>query len=75
MPGRSDDYDAGGMEWRSMIGKKHFGGSMLPSGPGLAPGCRSGVLGRSGLLTRWRIPLARGVFGCGVRKAMSSVCY
>ena len=28
-----------------MIGKKLFGGSGLPTGPGLAPVCRSGVRG------------------------------
>jgi hypothetical protein len=38
MPGRSGDYDAGGMVWGSMIGKKLFGGSGLSSGPGLASG-------------------------------------
>ena len=34
MPGRSGDYDAGGMVWGSMIGKKLFGGSGLPFGHG-----------------------------------------
>lgn len=71
MPGRSGDYDAGRVVREAMIGKKLFGGSGLPTGPGLAPGAG----GRSGLLIRWRIPLARGVFKCRVRKAMSSVCY
>ena len=42
MSDRSEDDDAGGMVWGSMIGKKLFGGSRLPTGPGLASGCRSG---------------------------------
>jgi hypothetical protein len=71
MPDRSGDYDAREMVRGSMIGKKLFGEIGLPTGPGLAPGAG----GRSGLLIRWRIPLARGVFKCRVRKAMSSVCY
>ena len=39
------DYDAGGMVWGSLIGKKLFGGSGLPSGPGLASGVSSRALG------------------------------
>ena len=32
MPSRSGDYDAGGMVWGSMIGKKLLAGGGLPSG-------------------------------------------
>jgi hypothetical protein len=38
MPGRSGDYDAGGMVWGSMIDKKLFGGSGLPTGPSFRAG-------------------------------------
>jgi hypothetical protein len=34
MPGRSGDYDAGEMVRGSMIGKKLFGGSRLPTEAG-----------------------------------------
>jgi hypothetical protein len=54
MPGGSGDYDAGGMVWGSMIGKKLFGGSGLPSGPGLASGCCSGSWARLSALVSGR---------------------
>lgn len=62
MPGRGGDYDAGGMVWGSMIGKKLFGEGGLPTWPGLALGSgararglacarsRPGAGGRSGRL-------------------------
>jgi hypothetical protein len=42
MLGRRGDCDAGWTVWGSLIGKKLFGGSGLPTGPGPAPECRSG---------------------------------
>ena len=43
MPGRSGDYDAGGMVWGSMIGKKLFGGSGLPPGRASLPAALLGL--------------------------------
>jgi len=51
------------MTRESMIGKTISGGSRLPSGPGLAPGCRSGSVGSP---VRARVPMG-GLADPGMR--------